>query len=714
MSDSPREHRRHLDRRDRERERDRERGRDRNQNRERERDRDRERDRGRDRDRHYRHSDAQDDRHRSPSRDRDRDRRRHLHRDSDRYTIHHSHTDKHCRDHSHGKSRSQPPRDQSAEPPPHPTGSSIPKSPERENGDVFGATPSKRPLPEKTEERSKKPKIGITIKLNRNALGAATTTTTTTTPVVTSTQNSANLTPATQQDELEQDVQSGLSEGEVVEPPHAREVEQQVAVPSGHYPDTPDQSKEPSLSREATPADIPRSLEPTPELEDFALETSDIRGRREERVAEEEPAAADYDPTFDRQDEAKRHEIQLEAVCHNHELQSPGQDDGVDDMFADADDDDMFADPAPAPKPRATTGAIPVLQKGTKAHDDSNLTSNWDDEEGYYRVIIGEMLDNGRYHIQANLGKGMFSSVVKAFDSVEKREVAIKIIRNNEIMYKAGMKEMGILKTLNSSDMDDKKHLIRLLCSFEFRGHLCLVFEGMSKNLREVLKRFGRDAGINITAIRAYAQQIFLALLHLRRNNVLHADLKPDNILVNDGRNVLKVCDLGSASDVSENAITPYLASRFYRAPELIIGLQYDFAVDMWSVGCTLFELYTGRILFPGSNNNQMLKVIMQTRGKIPHKLLRKGVFTPSHFDDQMNFLSRETDSLTGKPVVKSIPFSGRVVRDLKSRVFEYARGEDKGVVGAFVDLLEKCLNLNPDKRITPAEALRHPFIRGN
>ncbi|KAK9374634.1 kinase-like domain-containing protein [Lipomyces chichibuensis] len=460
-----------------------------------------------------------------------------------------------------------------------------------------------------------------------------------------------------------------------------------------------------------------RSLEPTPELEDFALEVSDIRGKREEGVAQAEPSAADYDPMFDRQDEAKRHEIQLEAVCQNAELQQqqqpPEQEDEVDDMFADV-DDDMFADPAPVPKARPINGAIPVLQKSTKAHDDANLTSNWDDEEGYYRVIIGEMLDDGRYHIQANLGKGMFSSVVKAFDSVEKRDVAIKIIRNNEIMYKAGMKEMGIVKKLNLSDPDDKKHLIRLLRSFEFRGHLCLVFEGLSKNLREVLKRFGRDAGINITAIRAYAQQIFLALLHLRRTNVLHADLKPDNILVNEGRNMLKVCDLGSASDVSENAITPYLASRFYRAPELILGLQYDFAVDMWSIGCTLFELYTGRILFPGSNNNQMLKIIMQSRGKIPHKLLRKGLFTPSHFDEQLNFLSRETDTLTGKPVVKGMSFSGRIERDLKSRVLEYARGEDKGVVGAFVDLLDKCLNLNPEKRITPAEALRHPFIRGS
>jgi serine/threonine-protein kinase PRP4 len=90
-----------------------------------------------------------------------------------------------------------------------------------------------------------------------------------------------------------------------------------------------------------------------------------------------------------------------------------------------------------------------------------------------------------------------------------------------------------------------------------------------SINLREVLKRFGRDVGINLTAVRAYAQQIFLGLSLLRKCHILHADIKPDNILVNEARNVLKICDLGSASSSSDNDITPYLVSRFYRAPEI-------------------------------------------------------------------------------------------------------------------------------------------------
>ncbi|KAI5298871.1 Serine/threonine-protein kinase PRP4 [Ascosphaera atra] len=233
-------------------------------------------------------------------------------------------------------------------------------------------------------------------------------------------------------------------------------------------------------------------------------------------------------------------------------------------------------------------------------------------------------------------------------------------------------------------------------------------------NLREVLKKFGRDVGINLKAIRVYAQQLFLGLSLLQKCGIIHADLKPDNLLVNEGRNVLKICDLGSASPVSENEITPYLVSRFYRAPEIILGLPYDCAADVWSVGCTLYELYTGKILFTGRNNNQMLRSMMECRGQFPPKLLRRGVLSGQHFDDMLNFHSVEEDSITGRVVTRVMTFK-KPKKDLKARLTGTGatRMDDANTkeLTLFIDLLDKCLSLNPEKRCTPLEALKHPFI---
>lgn len=105
------------------------------------------------------------------------------------------------------------------------------------------------------------------------------------------------------------------------------------------------------------------------------------------------------------------------------------------------------------------------------------------------------------------------------------------------------------MKKLGDADPDDKKHIVRLERTFEHRGHLCLVFESLrcvmetrplitanvtshSMNLRDVVKRFGKDVGLNIKAVRAYAHQLFLAMSLLRKCNIMHADIKPDNILV--------------------------------------------------------------------------------------------------------------------------------------------------------------------------------------
>ncbi|TRM57165.1 kinase-like domain-containing protein [Schizophyllum amplum] len=421
--------------------------------------------------------------------------------------------------------------------------------------------------------------------------------------------------------------------------------------------------------------------------------------------------AADYDPSHDRrEDEHKRFGVpiapqQVEMV-ESEEFEEIEED--LDDI------DDMFAIAKPEKKVKK------VRRKVTKPAAPALVTATLDsasDAEGYYSIILGEQLDGGMYQVFSSLGKGMFANVVRA--RVLKgedtgREVAIKLVRSQESMHRAGVKEGQILMKLNQADPEDKKHIVRLERTFEHRGHLCLVFESLSMNLREVVKRFGKDVGLNIRAVRAYAHQLFLALSLLKKLNIMHADIKPDNILVNESKTVVKLCDLGSASDASENDITPYLVSRFYRAPEIIMGIPYDASLDIWSIGCTLYELYTGKILFPGRSNNQMLSLMMELKGRFNQKLIKKAKFGDVYFDELGTFLSVERDPLSGQDVHKKVHV--KPGRDLRARLIPPGtkmKDEESKTLVAFADLLDKCLTLDPSRRITPREALAHPFIRG-
>lgn len=447
-------------------------------------------------------------------------------------------------------------------------------------------------------------------------------------------------------------------------------------------------------------------------------------------VREESPSAADYDPVHDRQVDDQREEamghrrvdtasatayaepipdIKADPIRPSADkavVQTNAQDANEFDMFA-VHEDDMFADPDDSQPSQLNLNAAALIDP-----QEVTMLDEWDDEQGYYKAILGESL-NGRYYVQANLGKGMFSGVVRALDTQTQKLVAIKIVRRNETMTKAGVQEIKILEQLNAADPEDQRHIVRLIGEFEHKNHLCMVFENLSMNLREALKKFGKDVGINMRVIRVYARQMFLGLSLLRKCNIIHADIKPDNILINEARSSLKICDLGSATDGADNPITPYLVSRFYRAPEIILGLPYDCAIDVWAIGCTLYELFTGRILFAGRSNNQMLRAIMECQGKFSHKLLRRAAFTDRHFDDTLVFRSVEKDKMTGNDVVRMLPMT-RPTRDLRTRLFGDPKGlpEDEARdMPAFIELLNRCLDTNPEKRITPKEALAHPFF---
>ncbi|KAI0806674.1 kinase-like protein [Fomes fomentarius] len=488
-------------------------------------------------------------------------------------------------------------------------------------------------------------------------------------------------------------------------------------------PATPDVSNFPSQDPSVNGTPGPRAESAAPDKRDtasasptpgiFSLAKGDDEEQaqakaQEQNGAGEQISAADYDPSLDRrEDEHKRVWGTKEEPADVETIEEDEEED-VEDMFA-----------------VATSGnkKVKKVKRVLKQAAPAIITATLDtaaDSEGYYQVILGEQLDGGRYQVFSSLGKGMFANVVRArvlqADANEVGEVAIKIVRCQESMYKAGLKEAQILNKIRQADPDDKKHIVRLERTFEHRGHLCLVFESMSMNLREVVKRFGKDVGLNIRAVRAYAHQLFLALSLLRKCNIMHADIKPDNILVNEQKTLLKLCDLGSASDVLENEITPYLVSRFYRAPEIIMGHPYDPAIDIWSIGCTLYELYTGKILFPGRTNNHMLLLMMELKGRFNTKMIKRAKFGDMYFDDLGAFLSVEQDRVTGSDVVRKVHIT-KPTRDLRQRLMPPSlvklKDEESKLLVSFVDLLDKCLVLDPAKRMTPKEALVHPFIRG-
>lgn len=137
------------------------------------------------------------------------------------------------------------------------------------------------------------------------------------------------------------------------------------------------------------------------------------------------------------------------------------------------------------------------------------------------------------------------------------------------------------------------------------------MFDLLGMNLYELIKANDYQ-GVSLGLIRRFAVQILTALRFMSRHKIIHCDLKPENILLRKpNKSGIKVIDVGSSCFENERIYT-YIQSRFYRAPEIILGMSYGLPIDMWSFGCILAELYTGYPLFPGENEAEQLACIME------------------------------------------------------------------------------------------------------
>lgn len=225
----------------------------------------------------------------------------------------------------------------------------------------------------------------------------------------------------------------------------------------------------------------------------------------------------------------------------------------------------------------------------------------------------------------------------------------------------------------------------------------CIVFEMLSYNLYEFIKA-NNYKGISLNLIRRFASQLLQCLHLLQKSAIIHCDLKPENILLkHPNRSAIKVIDFGS-SCFEDEKIYNYIQSRFYRAPEIILGIAYTMAIDMWSFGCILAELYIGSPLFPGQNEAEQLAMIMEVRGVPP--------------DEVLAMATRSEKFFKGNKPVLFPDARGRIRRPGSLSLREKLRGADEVFVG-FVERRPYlgCMDWNPRTRMTPKEAVGHPWI---
>ncbi|XP_052463174.1 dual specificity tyrosine-phosphorylation-regulated kinase 1A-like [Carassius gibelio] len=340
----------------------------------------------------------------------------------------------------------------------------------------------------------------------------------------------------------------------------------------------------------------------------------------------------------------------------------------------------------------------------------------YDDDNFDYIVKNGEKWMD-RYEIDSLIGKGSFGQVVKAYDRVEQEWVAIKIIKNKKAFLNQAQIEVRLLELMNKHDTEMKYYIVHLKRHFMFRNHLCLVFEMLSYNLYDLLRNTNfRGVSLNLT--RKFAQQLCTALLFLATPelSIIHCDLKPENILLcNPKRSAIKIVDFGSSCQLGQR-IYQYIQSRFYRSPEVLLGMPYDLAIDMWSLGCILVEMHTGEPLFSGANEVDQMNKIVEVLGVPPSHILEQASKARKFFEkmsDSTWCVKKTKDGKRYKPAgsrklhsilgVEAGGPGGRRAGESGHAVADYLK---------FKDLVLRMLDYDPKTRIQPYYALQHSFFK--
>ncbi|XP_076084076.1 uncharacterized protein LOC143054875 isoform X3 [Mytilus galloprovincialis] len=336
-----------------------------------------------------------------------------------------------------------------------------------------------------------------------------------------------------------------------------------------------------------------------------------------------------------------------------------------------------------------------------------------DDDDGHLIYQAGDLLQ-ARYEVASTLGEGTFGKVVEVKDVHRNQEhIALKIIKNIEKYREAAKLEINVLEKIREKDPEGRYLCVQMMEWFDYHGHMCIAFDMLGLSVFDFLKD-NHYIPYPLDQVRHIAYQLCYAVNFLHENHLTHTDLKPENILfVNsdftgvfnpkkkrDERTVkctdIRLIDFGSATFDHEHHST-IVSTRHYRAPEVILELGWAQPCDVWSIGCIIFELYTGFTLFQTHDNKEHLAMMERILGTLPYRMIKKTKVPDLFWHGRLDW-----DPTTN---------AGRYVRENCRPLYGYIR--DKGSEHRQVlEIIEMMLEFMPTDRMKLKDAMKHPFFR--
>ncbi|XP_051138035.1 dual specificity protein kinase YAK1 homolog isoform X2 [Andrographis paniculata] len=385
------------------------------------------------------------------------------------------------------------------------------------------------------------------------------------------------------------------------------------------------------------------------------------------------------------------------------------------------------------PKRYLTSPSVGLLNDGCdNANSDLILTVN-------YSLVNSDT--KRRYIVKDILGHGTFGQVAKCWVSETNSYVAVKIIKNLPAYYHQALVEVSILTTLNMKhDPEDKHHIVRIHDYFVYQRHLCIAFELLDTNLYELIK-LNHFRGLSLSIVQLFSKQILRGLALMKDAGIIHCDLKPENILLCTSVKPaeIKIIDFGSAC-MENRTVYSYIQSRYYRSPEVVLGYQYTTAIDMWSFGCIVAELFLGLPLFPGASEFDLLRrMIKILGGQPPDHILRKAKNTSKFFKyigsinhEERDHYQRNNCNMyqvlteeeyaareSKRPSIGKEYFNNMNLEAIVSK-YPYRKNlpeedilKESQIRLALIDFLRGLVEFDPAKRWSPLQASKHPFVTG-